>query len=216
MCSSDLESSPVGALVNTPRGGSLSQSLPVGTLVDLRGDSLSEPSPVGALVNSPRGGSLLQSSPVGALVESSGVGLLSESLGVGALVESRDGVLVESRDGALVELHDGALAKLRTGRHWAGPSPSHADQGRPGQDEDDVITAGATDESCPQATQFGGLLDQSQPEPSDDRLETLTLAEEEESAGEETPSSLWRAGSGHHVEVVSRGAGSGGDGDSST
>ena len=195
-----LESSPVGALVNTPRGGSLSQSLPVGMLVDLRGDSLSEPSPVGALVNSPRGGLLSQSSPVGMLVESSGVGSLSESLGVGALVESRDG----------------ALAKLRTGRHWAGPLPSHADRGRPGQDEDDVIAAGATDESCPQATQFGGLLDQSQPEPSDDRLETLTLAEEEESAGEETPSSLWHAGSGRHVEVVSRGAGSGGDGDSST
>ena len=118
-------------------------------LVDLRGDSLSEPSLVGALVNSPRGGSLLQSSPigtlvdlcVGALVESSGVGLLSESLGVGALVESRDG----------------ALAKLRMGRHRAGPSPSHADRGRPGQDKDDIIAAGATDESCPQATQFGGL-----------------------------------------------------------
>ena len=218
------ESSPVGALVNTPRGGSLSQSLPVGTLVDLRGDLLSEPSPVGALVNSPRGGLLSQSSPVGALVdlrvgalvESSGVGSLSESLGVGTLVESRDGALVESRDGALVESRDGALAKLRTGRHRAGPSPSHAYRGRPGQDEDDVIAAGATDESCPQATQFGGLLDQSQPEPSDDRLETLTLAEEEESAGEETPSSLWRAGIGRRVEVVSRGAGSGGDGDGST
>ena len=210
------ESSPIGALVNTPRGGSLSQSLPVGTLVDLRGDLLSEPSPIGALVNSPCGGSLSQSSPigtlvdlhVGALVESSGVGLLSESLGVGALVESHNGALVES--------HDGTLAKLRTGRHRAGPSPSHANRGRPGQDEDDVIAAGVTDESCPQATQFGGLLDQSQPEPSDDRLETLTLAEEEESAGEETLSSLWRAGSGRHVEVVSRGAGSGGDGDGST
>ena len=103
------------------------------------------------------------------------------------------------------------------GRHQAGPSPSHADWGHPGQDKDNIITVSATDKSCPQATQFGGLLDQSQPEPYDDRLEILTLVEEEESAGEEeTPSLLWCAGSGRHVEVVSRGTGSGGDGDSST
>ena len=205
-----LKLSPVGMLVDLPIG-ELLELLPIGTLADSCVGMLLKSSPVGTLVNSLCAGSLLELSPVGALVESSGVGLLLESLGIG-MISRLLGI------GTLVKSHNGVLAKLCMGRHQAVPSPSHANQGHPEQDENNVITAGATDEPCPQATQFGGLLDQSQPEPSDDRLRILTLAEEEESTGEEeTLSLLWHAGSsGHHVKVVSRGTGSGGDCDSST